>query len=210
MATILSRTAEQRTVLRGVSWQTYESLLAETDRAGTRLTYDRGLLEIMAPSREHERVGYLLGRLIEALTEELGIAISGGGSTTLREELLERGVEADECYYIANESRMRGKDDFNPAIDPPPDLAIEIDITISSIDQLGIYAALGVPEVWICDGEKIRMYELHEGTHLPASRSPAFPFLPIEGLERFLAQRHSIDETTLVRTFREWVRTLPR
>ena len=112
---------ENRVLLSGVAWSTYEALLADTQCSGTRFTYDRGYLEIMSPSREHERIKSLLGRMIEAMTEELDIPISSGGSTTLKAELKQRGAEPDECYYVANEPRMRGREDYDPAVDPPPE-----------------------------------------------------------------------------------------
>ena len=206
---VASTQAENRVVLSNISWSTFEALLAETDRRGTRFTYDRGDLEMMSPSREHERIKRLIGRMIETATLELGIPISSGGSTTLKSQLKQRGVEPDECYYVANEPRVRGKDDFDLAVDPPPDLAIEVDLTSSSLDQLGIYAALGVPELWLCDGSAIRAYHLQpDGTYAEQPGSLSFPFLPLAELLRFLAQRNDADETTWTRSFRDWVRGL--
>jgi len=201
--------AESRVVLRNVSWATFEALLAETDRGGSRFTYDQGVLEIMSPSREHERVKTLIGRMIETMTEELGIAISSGGSTTLKSQMKEKGVEPDECYYVANEPLVRGRDDFDLTVDPPPDLALEVDITTSWLDKLSIYAALGVPEVWLCDGATLQVYHIQaDGTYALQARSPAFPFLPLEQVQRFLDQRNALDETTWVRSLRAWVQTL--
>jgi len=205
------RPAENRVVLTNVSWATFEALLADADRGGTRFTYDRGVLEIMSPSREHEHIKRMLGRMIETLTLELDIPISSGGSTTLKDQLKERGVEPDECYYVANEPRVRGREDFDLAVDPPPDLAIEVDITSTSMGQLGIYAALGVPELWLCDGSTIRVYQLRpDGTYSQESRSPAFPFLPMAQVEGFFSDRNATDETTWTRRFRDWVRTLAK
>lgn len=202
---------ETRIVLTNVAWDVYRRLASESSRGGTRFTYDRGVLEIMSPSREHERVKRRMGRMIEAVTEELNIPIESAGSTTLKSQLKEKGVEPDECYYIANEPKVRGRDDLDLAIDPPPDLAIEIDITASSLDQLAIYAALGVPEVWLCDGEKIEFHALEtDGAYTRRDRSPALPFLRPADLERFLALRNESDETTWIRSFRDWARSLKR
>ncbi len=209
--TIGTRTAEGRVVLRGVSWATYEALLADTERAGTRLTYDRGDLEMMSPSREHERLKTLLGRMIEALTEEFGIPISGAGSTTFKLELERRGLEPDECYYVASEPKVRGRDDLDLAADPPPDLAVEVEITSDAIDKLPIYADLGVPEIWRYDGEHLQVICLQpDHTYAEQPRSGVFPFLPMSEIERFLAERNASDETTWIRRFRAWVRTLER
>jgi Uma2 family endonuclease len=120
-------------------------------------------------------------------------------------------LEPDECYYIANEPRVRGKDDLDLAVDPPPDLAIEIDISSSSIDQLAIYASLGVPEVWLCRGTAIHVYALQaEGSYERRDRSLAFPFLPPEGLQRFLDRRDALDENSLLREFVDWARMMER
>jgi Uma2 family endonuclease len=203
--------AEHRVVLTGVGWSTFESLLSETDHRSARFTYDRGCLEIMSPSETHEWLKRLLGRMIEMTTVELDIPIRSSGSTTLKTELEQRGLEPDECYYVANEPRVRGRDEIDLRVDPPPDLAIEVDISSSSLDQLSIYADLGVPEVWLCDGTTLKVYQLQpDGKYIQQARSPSFPFLPLDGVERHLARRQETDETTWIRSFQAWVKTLRR
>jgi Uma2 family endonuclease len=202
---------ESRVLLSGISWATFESLAAESKSHGTRFTYDRGYLEMMSPSREHERLKRYIGRMIEVATEEWNIPISSASSTTLKAEWEERGLEADESYYIANEPKVRNRDEIDLRVDPPPDLAIEVDISTSSLDQLSIYADLGVPEVWLYDAVTLKVYQLQsDGTYAKQTRSPAFPFLPLEEIERFLARRNETDETTWIRSFRAWVKTLER
>ena len=149
--------AENRVLLTGVTWLTYEALLADAQSSSTRFTYDRGLLEIVSPSREHEHVKRLLGRMIDAATEELDIPISSGGSTTLKLDLKQRGVEPDECYYVANEPQMRGHENYDPAVDPPPDLVIEVDISRNSLDKFAIYADFDVPEIWTYEDDVVRV-----------------------------------------------------
>src|SRR5262249_54893083 len=140
---------QQHLVLRDIDWKTYNRLLrAFAERPGIRLTYDRGTLEIMSPSHGHDTDARFLGRLVVTLTEELGLPIKGGGSTTFRRRRRRRGLEPDDCYWIANEPRVRGKRKINLRVDPPPDLCIEVDVTHSSLNRLSIYAALNVPEVW--------------------------------------------------------------
>jgi Uma2 family endonuclease len=130
--------SSNRVLLRGISWQTYQSLLKDFEQQpGIRLTYDRGLLEIMMPVDPHETYKKLIGRLIEAFTEEMNIEIRSLGSRTCDREDLARGLEPDQCYYVQNEAIVRGKDQIDLRRDPPPDLAVEIDITTSSINQLG-------------------------------------------------------------------------
>ncbi len=208
MAVVETQTVGQ-VVLYGVAWSTYETLAANADLRGTRLTYDQGGLEIMSPSREHERLKRLIGRMIETLTELCDIPVSSGGSTTIKSEMKRRGFEPDECYYVASEPQMRGKETFDPAIDPPPDLAVEVDITSSSLDRMAIYATFGVPEVWRYDGGSLESMHLQQdGSYAPQDHSLSFPFLPLAEVEQFLDRRNATDETTWIRSFRDWVRTL--
>lgn len=198
---------EQRILLPGVSWQAYETLLREFDGRPIRLTYDQGSLEIMTLSFGHERYKKLLGRLIEGLADELGIDFTSGGSVTIRQEEAKRGLEADECYWIQNEALIRGKMELDLRVDPPPDLAIEIDLTRSSLDRMAIYAGLGVREVWRFDGETLRVYRLRASKkYEECEHSPTFPDLPLGEVLRTLGMIEGQSEARLVRSFRAWVR----
>ena len=208
MATLLASRDAGRILLHNIAWETYEAILADMEDRAIRLTYDQGDLEIMSPSDEHERIKSLVGRMIEAMTEELDIPIRSAGSTTLRRQLKRRGLEPDECYYVAHEPQMRGRDDIDLNVDPPPDLAIEVDISHSSLDRFGIYAAIGVPEIWRLEEGQVRVYLLQGEQYVPQSPSPAFPFLPLAEVSRILGQRNETDETTWIRSFRRWVATL--
>ena len=198
----------QHVVLHGVSWQFYEGVLREIGDQHIFLTYDRGELEIMAPTPFHEHYKKLIARLVEVMTLELNIPIVSGGSTTFRREDLERGLEPDECYYVQHEAQARETREVDLTRDPPPDLVIEMEYTRHALDRLAIYAALGVPEVWRYDLKRLTVMLLQpDGRYTPSRTSAAFPFLPMHELERFVALRTSTDETTLVRQFRDWVQT---
>ncbi|MBI3822033.1 MAG: Uma2 family endonuclease [Planctomycetes bacterium] len=172
-----------------------------------RVTYDRGELEIMTLSLEHESYGSFLGDMIRVLTLELDIPIRSGGSTTFRRILKKKGLEADECYWIQNENLMRGKKSFDIETDPPPDLAMEIEITESALPRMKIYAAFKVPEVWRFDGRRLRVFILGaNGKYKESAKSRAFPHVPIREIERFLRASATTDETTLLRAFTTWVR----
>jgi Uma2 family endonuclease len=204
---IQRREPASRIVLPGVSWRTYLSLLDDIGGRHLRLTYDGKDLEIMAPLRSHEVYGRLLAKMVDTLALELNIPISSGGSTTLRRDDMKKGLEPDQCFYIANEAKMRGKLTYDPAVDPPPDLAIEIDITRSSLDRQEIYAALGVPEIWRFDGQTLKVFELQPGkTYAERDSSPGFPTLPLGEVVRFLRLIEAMDETSWLRMFRDWVR----
>jgi Uma2 family endonuclease len=195
-------------VLHDISWETYKRLREEVSE-GIRLTYNRGVLEIMSPSRRHEHIKRTLGRMIEALTEVLNIPISSGGSTTHENEVVEQGLEPDECYYVAQEPKMRGKDTLDLSMDPPPDLVVEVDVANRSLARLPLYANLRVPEVWRHDKDGLHVLHLQaDGTYVEQDHSASFPFLPLEVFREFLARRNESDETTWIRSFRAWAATL--
>jgi len=155
----------------------------------------------------HERIRKLLGRMVQSTTLELDIPILSGGSTTLKDERKQRGLEPDECFFVANELRMRGRKEYDTAIDPPPDLVVEVDISRSSLDKMAIYADFGVPEVWTYETAALRIHRLGPGGKYTAQgRSLSFPFLAAAEIQRFLDDRNTTDETTWIRSFRDWVR----
>jgi Uma2 family endonuclease len=198
---------EERTILRGVSWSTYEALLADLGEHRGRIAYDQGLLEIMSPSQSHEGLKRLIGRLVEMLSLELGIEILSTSSLTLKRPKLLKAVEADESYYIQNEARVRHKE-IDLAVDPPPDLAIEVEVSRSAIDRLGIYAALRVPEVWRHDGTSLKVLVLQgDGSYGQSDQSRAFPMLSVDEFARFLEMRSTFSENQVVIGFRDWIRT---
>jgi Uma2 family endonuclease len=194
----------QRLILHGVDWQTYERLLRVfAERPGIRLTYDRGTLEMMSPLHEHESDGRFLGRLAVTLTEELALPVKAGGSTTFRRRRKLRGLEPDDCYWIASEPQVRGK----RRIDPPPDLAIEVDVASSSLNRMGIYAIIRVPEIWRLDAQGLTFHVLGPDGHYHESpHSRAFPQVTPADLLRFLAMRDQMDENAVVRQLRAWIR----
>lgn len=201
-------TLEMRSVLDGVSWEAYEEFLEALSDHYLRHTYDRGTLEMMSPSKEHDWPKKVIARMIESMALELNIPIQSIGSTTVRRAEAKRGLQPDESYYVAHEPQVRGKDSYDPGIDPPPDLAVEVEATRSLLSRLGVYAALGVPEIWRYDGTSLRFYQRNEaGEYIEIDRSLAFPFLPPADIQRLLDQRATIGETALVRSFIEWVRT---
>ena len=210
--TTLERPPE-RFVLRDVGWTGYQTLLKMVENRRVRVTYDRGDVELMAPQSIHERYKSLIGRMIDTITEEFEIQVVAVGSTTFNSEELDRGLEPDECYYLTNAGQVRDWKRVDLNVDPPPDLAVEVDITRSSINRQRIYANLRVPEIWRFDGDTLTVLLLdREGNYSPSETSAAFPFLPMNELAAFLRGYALGDDTRWGRTFREWVRTtlLPR
>jgi Uma2 family endonuclease len=206
METVKSR-AEQRVLLRNISWETYERLLDERgDSRVPRLAYDRGDLEIMSPSSEHESVAYFVALLVAVLAEEMRVNAYGVGSTTYRRGDIGRGFEPDASFYIRNEERIRGKPRIDLSVDPPPDLVIEVDITSPSFDKFPIYARLGIHEVWRYDGERMTILVLEDSDYAETTESIVLPPVTSNVLTHFVEESTSLGSTDWLRRVREWAR----
>jgi Uma2 family endonuclease len=199
---------ERLVVLEGVSWQTFKALLKDIgDSRASRIAYDRGILEIRMPLSEHEEPKRLLENFIEVVVDELEIEARSLGALLLEREDLTRAVEPDSCFYIQNESLVRGKSIKLPT-DPPPDLVIESDYTSSSLNKFNIYASLGVPELWRYQNQKLEIYYLVGEGYEVSTTSIAFPFLPIAEISTFIEQAKTIGQRAAVRLFRDRIREI--
>ncbi len=198
--------ANQRITFEEVSWDYYQQTLDQIGDGHLRVTYDNGRMELMSPSQRHEQIKTLIGRLIEIYALEADISILPLGSVTCRRKDLKKGLEPDECYYVTN--RPRDLQRFNLRKDPPPDLAIEVDITHSSVPREPIYAALGVPEVWRFDGNQVTpLHRDADGEYRAAARSLAFPHLSMALFNEFFNQALVGDQHSAMKAFRDWART---
>jgi len=206
MATI-SAPVEHKVILSGVSWETYERLLAEhLETSGTHFIYDQGSLEIMVLSSRHEQPNRILAYLVQVLSEEFGINVIPVGSMTFKREKLQKGFEPDSAYYIAHAAEVQGRY-VDPLEDPPPDLMIEVDITSPSLPRLPIYAAFGVPEVWRYDGKRVAFHMLETtGRYVEIPGSLAFPALTSETATQFLLDGQRLPSTQWARQVRDWAR----
>jgi Uma2 family endonuclease len=213
MATLTSGTASQdrRIELNGVNWQTYQALLGsnESQHGSVRMRYDRGRLVFLSHGQEHEMSVERLGLIVRLTATGLGMNILGVGRTTLSREEAGRGADPDKAFYLANEPRVRGKrrGTLDLSVDPPPDLAIEVEFTHRDPGMLGVYAALGVPEVWHFDGETLRALQLQEdGNYVEVPSSPSLPSLPLKEVPRWLERADTEGETAMMSAFLDWVR----
>ncbi len=159
-----------------ISWQEFEWLLQELgENRSARVAYSQGTLEIIVPLPEHEKPKELIADIVKTLLRASGRKYEPFGSTTFKQEG-KAGVEPDACFYIQNYRRMIPRRRLQ-ADDPPPDLAIECDVT--SKTTLEAYRAIGVPEVWIYDSGKLKIYLLREGQYIESESSPLFPQIPL-------------------------------
>jgi Uma2 family endonuclease len=180
--------------LHGVSWADYLRILRmRGDRSAPRITYLDGELEIMRPSRNHEAIKSMIGRLVEVYCLENGIEFSPYGSWTLKRKPAERGAEPDECY-VFGEVRAPKR----------PDLAIEVLWTSGRIDKLDVYRKLGVREVWYWRQGKLQPYLLRGNRYRLLPRSKVLPGIDLDELARFL------DRPTTSQAIRQYRAALAR
>ena len=191
--------------LEDITWQEFEIILEELgEHRASRVAYDNGILEIMTPLPEHETNKLFISNFIEIILEELDIDFYPLGSTTFKNRDMLKGIEPDNCFYIQNEAAVRGKEKLDLSIDPPPDLALEIDITSRS--HPSIYEALGVPELWRFEKGKLQINILRDRKYTESAFSLIFPNLPlIEVIPQYLSQVKTAGRNKTMRAFRTWV-----
>lgn len=196
----------ERLVLKGLNWQDFEQILAELgEKRAARIAYSNGSLEIMTPLFSHEHAKVLIGDLVKILLDELNLDYEAAGSTTFKNQAMDRGVEPDESFYINNCQRIRGKERIDLSVDPPPDLAIEIDIT--SRTQFDNYQLLGVAELWRYNGKRLQINVLRNGEYVQSKVSSIFPsFALVEKVPQILAESKQVGSAKVLREFRSWVR----
>jgi len=200
---------EQRVLLEKVSWEVYENLLSgHLDKSVPHFTFDRGRLEIMSPSSEHEEYKQALTMLVEMLADGLGVDIRSLGSTTFKRSELGRGFEADACFYVRSAERMHGKTPIDPALDPAPDLVIEVEVTAPALNKLPIYADFHVSELWRYDGTRLVILLLTGSEYVQSDRSAAFPQASAADVSRLIRQSMSLKRTQWLSELRNWVQGL--
>jgi len=197
----------QRVLLRDVSWEEFEAILQELGNHRTdRVAYCDGLLEIMSPLPEHEYFKETIGDAVKDMAETLDLDYESYGSTTWRRQAKQAGLEPDNCFYFQNEARVRGKLQVDLDQDPPPDLALEINVTSQSLDRFPIYARLGVPEIWCYDSGWLKIYHLQAGQYVEVEQSTIFPQLDIGALPQLIEAKRSAGRLALRRSVRAWVK----
>jgi Uma2 family endonuclease len=208
MATLINPT-EESVIIDGVSWTTYECLLADFgDSRAARVAYDQGTLEIMTPSYQHERLKSLLTTLFEAMATGLDLDFENAGSTTFKREDTGHGFEPDACFYVQQVAAVRGKHRLDLATDPPPDLVVEVDITHPSLGKLPIYAAVGVIEVWRCDGYQVFMHRLIDGQYELVETSAVLSMVNNADINRLLELREEMTRAEWIRHIQAWAQSL--
>ncbi len=209
--------SEQRIVLEKISWQQFETILAETGvERTTRFTFDRGRLEMMTPLDEHERCHKLIESLILVLVDEMQLPVEGYKAPTLMRSDLKLAIEPETGYYIQHAADVHSKAAIELRVDPPPDLVLDVSLNASTLDRLSIYAALGVPEVWRYVSQagddffkgNLQTYRLHGTRYVESTNGFAFPFLPAGRILQFIDESDALGLMTALRSLRDWVQGL--
>ncbi len=195
----------QQLLLQDISWSDFESILEDLgEHRSSRISYSNGVMEIMVPLPEHEKHKEIIGDLVKILLEKLSIDFEGLGSTTFKNVPMAQAIEADTCFYIKNYRAVIGKDRLDLTIDPPPDLAIEIDITNRT--RLDNYLLLKVPELWRYSRTGLQIYLLQGDRYTESLTSPNFPNIPIvELIETYVKQAQIEGRSKAIRALRAWI-----
>ena len=188
-----------------VRWETYGDLRDSPENDHVRMTFDRGVLVLMSPSKRHERIASLIGQLIVEWALVKRVPFQSCDTVTFQREDLSRALEPDKCYYIQHENIVRDRDELDLSVDPPPDLVIEVDVASSSARKLKLYAAFGVPEVWHWRDEQLQILILRDSEYEPADDSDALSGFPIRQAVDLIVDRRSRDDMTLLLEFRNLI-----
>jgi Uma2 family endonuclease len=204
---------EQRVVLPSVSWSEFETLLKELgSNRTTRLTYDRGQLEMMTPLPEHDRCNRLIESLVMVLVDELRLSIEPMLPIFLKAGDRQRAAELDAGYYLQTLASHSHPTEVDLTQQPPPDLVVEIAINKSTLDKLKIYADLGIPEIWryitkvgddVLKGSLL-IYQLQDYQYVQRESSVAFPMLSSDRILQFIQQSDSIGLVQALQILRHW------
>jgi Uma2 family endonuclease len=210
---IVSQLPEDASVtFHDVSWDEYEELLEQVGEApGLRISYDNGSLCVMTISSEHEKYASFINSLTTAIKLRLRIDILAFGSATMRKRKRKKGNEPDACFYVQTASLIGNRIHLDFETDPPPDIAVEIDVHHDSRSKFPIYAALGVPEIWRYDGQAMTIYRLADEDaqeqYVAVDTSSALPMLSATLLTEIIERMRTDGELSALLTFDEWLQS---
>ncbi|MEP7343562.1 MAG: Uma2 family endonuclease [Acidobacteriota bacterium] len=197
-------------VFHNVAWEEYEHLHSQLppDSNLVRISYDEGVMELMSKSTLHEVYAEFVNGMIRQVSLRLRIDIRFFGGPTIKKSRKRKGLEPDACFYVQTVPQLGNRLMLDFAVDPPPDVALEVDIYHGSIPKLPIYAGLGIPEVWRYDGRIVTIYRLEQDQYIETPTSIALPMLTPAVLERFLKQMQDENEFQAMLAFEDWLKTL--
>lgn len=197
-------------VFHDVDWEEYEHLHDQLtpDSHLVRVCYGEGTMELMTHSALHETYIHFISSMVRLVSLRLRIDIRFFGQATIKKSRQQKGLEPDACFYVQTVPQLGNRLKLDFAVDPPPDVAVEVDIYPGSISKLPIYAGLGIPEVWRYDGKSVTIHLLQNDEYIETEASSALPMISPEILERFLTQMREENEFKAMIAFEEWLQTL--
>jgi Uma2 family endonuclease len=198
-------------IFHNVTWDDYEELLAQVgEAAGMRISFNDGTLKIMTLSHAHEKYADFIKRLVSTLSLRLRINILFFGSATRKKQRVKKGVEPDGSFYVQSAAMIGNRINIDIAVDPPPDVVLEVDVHHDSSDSDAIYAAFDVPEIWRYDGREVAILHLQEGRYVAQETSLALPMLNSKVLTEYMLRMHEEGELKAILAFDEWLQSLSR
>lgn len=200
--------ADSVVIFHDVSWDEYQDLLEQVGEAhGLRLSYDNGTLNVMTLSTEHENYARFIESLVRLISLRLRLNIRFFGGSTMKKAKRRKGLEPDACFYVQSADLLGTRMQLDFEVDPPPDIAVEIDVHHDSLSKFSIYAALGVPEIWRYDGQEMTISVLQEGRYATVTQSQALPLLTSQILTEFLTRLREEGEFQAILAFDEWLQS---
>ena len=199
----------KRLVVPDVDWEAYETWLDSLpERSPIRMAFDGRNLEIMTKSPDHQKYRQLLGYAVFEIAKILNLPLASYGEMTWKRPAIDRGIEADQCYShqlrkIEAAAKIKGK--LASSRMPPPDLAIEIDISPPEIDRPGIYAAMKVAELWRFDGEKVVIERLGRDGRYHSVVASRLLRVRADELTHSLCAEDTRNETRWVKRLAAWL-----
>lgn len=202
------RTApDGRLLLHEVPWESYRGVARLLADKNLRMTYDAGTFEVRPLPPDHEERARFLIRLLEAVFEEMSLEVRGFGAAPCQSVRAAKGLQPDACWYVAKEGLMAGREGMDLERDPPPDMALEVETTSSTLDRMSVYAGLGIPEVWRWDGKQLTLFRLdRKNGYRESQASQALTGFPAKELQRFFKLSRDNNKAKVLREFRLWIR----
>jgi len=204
---------DQRVDLPGISWDLYVAINdAVGEKPGVRMIYGDGRLSLLTTSRQHDWFAELLGALVQALANRLEIPWEIAGQATYRSPDKKVGIEGDKTFYFREHAiLMSGPVNIDLAVQPPPDLAIEIVVSHPASTALISWGKLGVPEVWVYEPNRNLLtfrVRSEDGTYLEASTSLAFPGLASGDLLEAMKEAAELRAFEWFKRINSWIETI--
>jgi Uma2 family endonuclease len=199
-------TGERRLLIENISWETYLHLSAEVgNNRAVRLAYDEGALEILSPGYSHEKRAVALADVVKTAARAARMRWANSGIMDMKHPDLKKGAQADACFWFADEPAVRGKEEIDVTVDPPPELVVEVDITSPSLHKLPFYARIGVAEVWRFHKNAVRVYHLEDDEYIAHTESLAFPWLTAERITRIVEEFSTLGAPDALENFEKWI-----